>query len=351
MGEAEAYLHCPNPLRDDENVVTLAVGEGAKTSRRFLEEFIYRRFQSETLAQRKDAARIEASSMQLAFTTDSFVISPRFFPGGDIGKLAVCGTVNDLCMTGAEPKWMSVSLIIEEGFLLSELSLILDSLLAWSQLAGLEIVCGDTKVVPRGKMDGLFINTSAIGVVMPNAISHSEMVQEGDIVIVSGPVGCHGMSVMAARSPGLVETEIQSDCKLLLPLVQALYAQKICVKAMRDATRGGIAAVMHEWASEYAVSITLDEERIPVRDDVRGLSELLGLDPLFVANEGTMVLVVAASQVERTLSVMRSVSIGSNAAVIGTVCSRRRVPVTVVRGLGREIPLDEPTGAPLPRIC
>ena len=350
MGETKSNLYCPNPIRGDEKVVTLAVGEGAKASRSFLEEFIYPRFRSEALAQRKDAARMDAQSSQLAYTTDSFVISPLFFPGGDIGKLAVCGTANDLCMVGAEPKWMSVSLIIEEGFLLSELSLILDSLLVYSQHAQLEVVCGDTKVVPRGKMDGLFINTSAIGVATANTIS-SETVEGGDVVIVSGPIGCHGMSVMAARTPGLVETEIQSDCGLLLPLVRALVQQGVRVKAMRDATRGGVAAVMHEWASEFSVSITLEEERVPVRDDVRGLTELLGLDPLFVANEGTMVLVVAANEVERTLSAMRSVSVGSNAAVIGTVRSRHRVPVTVVRGLGREIPLDEPTGAPLPRIC
>lgn len=351
MSLNKSNWNCPNLSQGSNEVIDLAIGEGAKASRAFLDQFVYARFHSEILQRRQDAAILELNATQIAFTTDSFVVTPHFFPGGDIGKLAVCGAMNDLCMVWAEPTWMSIGLILEEGFPLSDLSRILDSLLHWSQRANVEVVCGDTKVVSKGKMDGIFINTSAIGLKFDRSCTEQKPMSEGDRVIVSGEIGCHGMSIMAARTPGLIETEIISDCDLLLPLVQALYAEKIAVKAMRDATRGGVAAVLHEWAREFGISIRLDEANVPVRDDVRGLSELLGLDPLFVANEGTMVLVVDQQDVDRALNALRSVSLGAKAAVVGCVENRRRNPVTVTRGFGREIPLSEPTGAPLPRIC
>lgn len=351
MSLHESNWRCPNLSQGSNEVIELAIGEGAKASRAFLDQFVYARFRSEVLQRRQDAASLELNATQLAFTTDSFVVTPHFFPGGDIGKLAVCGSVNDLCMVWAEPKWMSVGLILEEGFPLSDLTRILDSLLYWSQCANVEVVCGDTKVVSKGKMDGIFINTSAIGLRYDKSCIAQKPISEGDGVIVSGEIGCHGMSIMAARTPGLIETEIVSDCDLLLPLVHALSAEKIAVKAMRDATRGGVAAVLYEWAREFEISIRLDEATVPVRDDVRGLAELLGLDPLFVANEGTMVLVVDKQDVDRALRALRSVALRAKAAVVGCVEKRRRNPVTITRGFGREIPLVEPTGSPLPRIC
>lgn len=351
MNEGDPNLHCPIPAASPADVVELAVGEGAKASRLFLDKFIHNRFKNQTLQRRDDAAILEIDALQLAFTTDSFVVEPYFFPGGDIGKLAVCGTVNDLSMVNADPTCLSLSLILEEGFPLSDLSRILDSVEKWCQKANVEIVCGDTKVVPKGKVDGIFINTSGLGRRVKGVTSPNSVVKEHDVVLVSGPIGCHGMSVMAARNPGLVETEIESDCGLLLPLVQSLRNREVPVKAMRDATRGGVAAVLHEWARQFDVSISVDEESVPVRSDVRGLTELLGLDPLFVANEGTMVVVVDSTFAKAAVEAMRSVPIGVGATRIGNVHAGRRNPVTVVRGLGKEVPLLEPTGAMLPRIC
>jgi hydrogenase expression/formation protein HypE len=351
MNQDHQGLQCPMSTVSSAGVVDLAIGEGAKASRLFLDTFIHNRFKNQTLQRRDDAAMLNCEALELAFTTDSFVVEPYFFPGGDIGKLAVCGTVNDLCMVDAEPKWLSLGLILEEGFPLGDLSRILDSVEHWCRKAKVDVVCGDTKVVPKGKVDGIFINTSGIGRRVKTNVSSDSIVKENDVVLVSGPIGCHGMSVMAARNPGLVETDIESDCGLLLPLVQTLRNQDVPVKAMRDATRGGVAAVLHEWARQFDVSISVDEACVPVRADVRGLTELLGLDPLFVANEGTMVVVVDSIFATAAVEAMRSVSIGVGATRIGKVHAGRRNPVTVVRGLGKEIPLLEPTGAPLPRIC
>lgn len=351
MSGGEKSLYCPASQLTHPDLISLTVGEGAKGSRDFLDRFIFSRFKGSSLAERLDAGSITCDSTQLAFTTDSFVVDPYFFPGGDIGKLAVCGTLNDLCMVGALPRWISLSLILEEGFACSHLAIILDSVCHWSERATVEVVCGDTKVIPKGKMDGIFINTSGIGVRSPIGNLFTEPIAEGDVIIVSGPIGSHGMAVMAARTPGLVENPIESDCGLLLPVLRALIENDIPVKAMRDATRGGVAAVLHEWARQFGISLSIEEPHIPVRDDVRGLTELLGLDPLFVANEGTMVLIVSDKDRETTLAAMQSVPISQQAVVIGKVVSRRHVPVSMIRGIGREVALHEPTGALLPRIC
>lgn len=351
MSDGEKSFHCPATQATDSDLISLTVGEGAKGSRDFLDRFIYSRFKGSALAERMDGGFITSDSHQLAFTTDSFVVDPYFFPGGDIGKLAVCGTLNDLCMVGALPRWISLSLILEEGFPCSDLAIILDSVSYWCERANVEVVCGDTKVIPKEKMDGIFINTSGIGVRSQPEIFLSKPIDDGDVIIVSGPIGCHGMAVMAARTPGLVENTIESDCGLLLPVLHALIENEIPVKAMRDATRGGVAAVLHEWARQFGISLSIEEPHIPVRDDVRGLTELLGLDPLFVANEGTMVLIVSEKDREATLAAMRSVAISQDAVVIGKAVKQRHVPVSMVRGIGREVALHEPTGALLPRIC
>jgi hydrogenase expression/formation protein HypE len=351
MSGRENSLHCPTTQLTHPDLISLTVGEGAKASRDFLDRFIYSRFKGASLSERSDAGSMTCDIHQLAFTTDSFVVDPYFFTGGDIGKLAVCGTINDLCMVGALPRWISLSLILEEGFPCRDLVTILDSVCEWSERANVEVVCGDTKVIPKGKMDGIFINTSGIGVRRQAATLLSHPIDDGDVIIVSGPIGCHGMAVMAARNQGLVENPIESDCGLLLPVLHALIENDIPVKAMRDATRGGVAAVLHEWAHHWKISISIEERHIPVRDDVRGLTELLGLDPLFVANEGAMVLIVSSKDSEVTLAAMRSVTISQHAVVIGKVVKQRHAPVSMVRGIGREVALHEPTGALLPRIC
>ncbi len=342
---------CPLPESIPEDYVLLVHGEGGRASRQFLERMIHSRFSNDILAQRGDAAVLSAQSGRLAFTTDSFVVEPYFFPGGDIGKLAVCGTLNDLVVAGARPLWMSLSLILEEGFRLRDLATILDSVRFWSEQAKVQVVCGDTKVVPKGKADGIFINTSAIGVVEKNEVSGAAHLAAGDAILVSGPIGCHGMAIMAARHAGLVETKIESDCGLLGPAVLALQNKAIKVRAMRDATRGGVAAVLHEWAQASGLSIRVEEAKVPVRDDVRGMAELLGLDPLFVANEGTMLIAVPGSEEEAALGILKGVDISRESRTIGYVTSQQRAAVSVIRGLGRQIALDEPNGALLPRIC
>jgi len=342
---------CPNLNSNVEDRIALAHGEGAKAMRRLIEERILPKFSNIYLESCADAVWLPKQLGSLAFSTDSYVVTPLFFPGGDIGKLSVCGTANDLAVSGAKPRWLSLAMIIEEGFSLELLEKILLSVAATAQQAEMLVVAGDTKVVPRGKVDGLFINTSGLGEGIDGVRSKPETISEGDAIVVTGPIGRHGMAIMAAREQGFAEQEIVSDCGLLYPAVAALHDAGIHVRAMRDATRGGIAAVLHEWASDCGLSFTIEEKQIPVDTDVRGIAELLGIDPLFVANEGTMVVAIAESDVEKTLRVLRNVEISARATRIGYARKKGAAAVTVRRGLGIEIALDEPSGAPLPRIC
>ena len=299
-----------------------------------------------------DATVLSIGTERIAFTTDSFVVSPLCFPGGNIGTLAVYGTVNDLAVSAAVPRWLSLALIIEEGFSLYTLGRILDSIADAASRCGVAIMTGDTKVVPHGVADGLFINTTGIGELTTEPPPGPESIQCGDVLIVSGPIGCHGVAVLAAREELFLEPPPESDSAPLHTAVAALQ-QKAAgfVRAIRDATRGGVSAVLHEWSAECRLTMTLQESRIPISDGIRGASELLGIDPLYSANEGTMLIAVDPSAEEQSLAALRSVPETRFASRIGTVTKAGISGVTIQRVLGSEQPVDEPTGSLLPRIC
>ncbi len=298
-----------------------------------------------------DSALLGNVESPLLMTSDCYVVSPLFFPGGDIGKLAVFGTVNDLAVCGALPRWLSLGLIIEEGLEWSVLERVLRSVAEAARTAGVTVVTGDTKVVPRGAADRLFLNTTGVGTLVGATIPGPTTLQSGDVLIASGPIGCHGVAVMAAREDFGFLPPPPSDCAPLTPAVAALFAERIVPRAMRDATRGGVAAVLHEWAEDSHLALRVDQSLLPITDAVAGVCELLGLDPLHVAGEGVMVVAVAAEDAERALAALRGTAVARAACRIGEVVPRRVSPVLVRRGLGRERPLDEPLGAPLPRIC
>lgn len=342
--------HCPTNLGPGTDRVSLLHGEGGRGSRDFVQKLILQRFPQ--VAGMADAMRLPKVSGALAFTTDSFVVTPLFFPGGDIGKLAVIGTANDLAVAGARPQWLSLSLIIEEGFSIATLEQILDSVVESAKVCGVQIVTGDTKVVPKGCADGLFINTSGIGECLPGFVSDAKTITPGDVLLVSGPIGQHGLAVLATREGFEMQSPMVSDCGALWPAVLALHQTGVPCKALRDATRGGVAAVLHEWAADSGCSLRIDQKQIPLSNEARGLSELLGMDPLFVANEGTMLVAVPESFVDEALRALRSVPISQHAQRIGQVESKKsNVPVSVLRTFARPVPLDEPQGAILPRIC
>lgn len=319
--------------------------------RRLLREHVFARLQPASELHDSDAAWITADQCRLAFTTDSFVIAPLFFPGGDIGRLAIFGTVNDLAVAGARPRWISLALIIEEGFSMEKLDRILDSIARAAIEAGVRVVTGDTKVVPRGAVDGLFINTSGIGELLETPWEGPVALREGDELIISGSIGRHGVAVLAEREQMELFPMPVSDCALLVPAVEALRRADVSVVAVRDATRGGVAAVLHEWASTCGRTLVVQESKLPVTDDVRGFCEIMGLDPLQVANEGTMLVAVRPDHAHQAIEALQAVDVSSQATIIGRVQARSVSPVLVERGLGRGIPLDEPAGAPLPRIC
>lgn len=306
----------------------------------------------EWLLSMEDAARLPQVLGRLAVTTDSFVVLPLFFPGGDIGSLAVYGTVNDLAVSGAQPLYLTLSLIIEEGLPLAVLDRVLQSVADAAGGANVRVVAGDTKVVPRGAADGLFINTTGVGQLIEPTPPGPASLNEGDVLIVTGPIGRHGIAVLCAREELGLEPPPRSDSA---PLVQtaALLREVLGhnVRAMRDATRGGVSAVLHEWAEASGRTMSLREHDVPISPEVRGACELFGLDPLHVANEGTMVVAVAADSTEAALEVLHALPDSASAAVIGAVVPKRISPVTIVRQLGSEQPLDDPWGAPLPRIC
>lgn len=344
-------ITCPAQRSDDQECVSLAHGEGARLTREFIQSRILPLFNNGMLDSLSDAARLPNIAGELAFASDGYVVSPLFFPGGDIGKLAVCGTTNDLAVAGAQPVWLSLSLIIEEGLPFAKLDRVLQSVAQTAREIGVQVVTGDTKVVPRGAADGLFITTSGIGYYQDNLRYDCRDLCVGDILIVTGAIAQHGMAVMAAREPLGLTAEICSDCGSLLPAVQQLRKAGIPIRAMRDATRGGVAAVLHEWSLACHHTLAVHESRIPIREEARGMCELLGLDPLFIANEGTMVVAVPERHANQALVALRQTPISVGSVVIGEVTQRKISPVTVIRSLGREIPLDEPSGSFLPRIC
>lgn len=340
---------CPLPI--DHPQVLLAHGGGGRLMHRLIEDVFLSAFDNPLIETRHDAAVAELNGARLAFTTDSYVVNPLFFPGGDIGMLAVNGTVNDLAMAGARPLYLSAGFIIEEGLGMETLRRVVRSMRAAADEAGVHIVTGDTKVVDRGKGDGLFINTSGVGVVESRDPIAPNRVGAGDAVLVSGDLGRHGIAVMAAREGLAFETTLESDTAPLASLVLAMIESGVEIHCLRDLTRGGLASALNEIAEAAGASIEIDERCVPIRDEVRGACELLGFDPLYVANEGRFAAFVPEPDAERALAVMRTHALGAGAAVIGRV-SRVGDPTVVVRSpIGTSRILDMLSGEQLPRIC
>jgi len=329
--------------------ITIAHGSGGRQTREFIENSLVPRFGNDALAPLDDAAGIVCNGERLLFTTDSFVVKPLEFPGGDIGKLAVCGTINDLAVSGGRPLWLSCGLIMEESLETAVLERVLDSLAAEAARAGVSVVCGDTKVVERGGADGLFINTAGIGAPLDGFAPSP--VRAGDAVLVSGSIGEHEAAVFQAREGVCRHLELESDCAALHELVAAMIEAAPCIHAMRDPTRGGLGAVLNELVGGTGCGILLDEAAVPVSEAVMGVCELAGFDPLYLACEGRLVCIAPADDAARLLATMRAHPLGAGAAVIGQVLDdpAERVRLRTAFGGGRIIPM--PSGVQLPRIC
>ena len=346
----EFALNCPVP-RSDYAQVLMAHGGGGRLMQQLLETVFYRAFDNPALGERHDGAVLEVGGQRLAFTTDSYVVHPLFFPGGDIGSLAVNGTVNDLAMCGARPRWLSAGFIIEEGLPLDTLRRVVDSMQAAAVAAGVQLVTGDTKVVDQGKGDGLFINTAGIGILETTGSISPRQVRPGDAILVSGDLGRHGMAIMSVREGLEFESAIESDCAPLHGLVAALPAAGVAVHCLRDLTRGGLSAALNEIAVAAQVHLHVEEAVIPVTELVRGACEILGLDPLYVANEGRLVAFVAPEDADRALAALRSRPEGVGAVRIGQVEAAPAGLVTLQSVLGVARVLDLLSGEQLPRIC
>ncbi len=341
---------CPMPLLD-HSTIQLAHGAGGRLSSDLIEKLILPRFTNSELDKLEDQAVLDLDPGRVAFSTDTFVVSPLFFPGGDIGDLAINGTVNDVAMSGAQVKALSVGFVLEEGFPLDEFHRILCSMETAARTAGVKIVTGDTKVVGKGSCDKIFINTSGIGVV-PDGISMSaSSLQAGDRVILSGTLADHGMAVMTVREGLSFQSSVKSDTAALNGLIRDILDVCPNTRAMRDPTRGGVATSLNEFASSSKVGIRLDEAKIPVRDDVMGACEILGIDPLYVANEGKLIAIVPAEKADQVLEAMKKHPLGQDAVEIGEVVADHPGMVTMQTLLGAERIVDMPIGEQLPRIC
>jgi len=333
--------------------ITLAHGAGGRSSHTLVETLFVREFSNPALDALGDAALLTptAGGARLAFATDASVVKPRFFPGGDIGDLAVNGTVNDLAMAGARPLWLSVSFILEEGLATQELERVVKSMAAAASAAGVAIVTGDTKVVERGKADGLYIATAGVGVLEREVDLSPARVAAGDRVIVSGAIGDHGTAIMLARGELELEADLRSDTAPLHELTAALLDATDEVHWLRDPTRGGVATVVAELALAAELGIVLDEAALPIRDEVNGACEILGIDPLYVANEGKLVAVVGTDGVDAALAALRAHPLGAQAAVIGEVHAEPPGMVLLETAFGGSRVVDMLAGDPLPRIC
>jgi hydrogenase expression/formation protein HypE len=334
-----------------EERIVLAHGSGGKATQTLIEAVFLEAFANPMLAPLEDGAVLAAHGGRLAFTTDSYVVSPLFFPGGDIGDLAVNGTVNDLAVSGARPLWLSAGFILEEGFPVADLERIVGSMAAAAERAGVQVVTGDTKVVQRGKADGCYVNTAGVGVIERPLELGVATARPGDAVIVSGPIGEHGITIMLARGELDIEAEVSSDTAPLNGLVEGLLDACPGVRGLRDATRGGVATICNEVARSAGVAVVVDEEAVPVRPDVRGACELLGIDPLYVACEGRLVAVVDGDQADAALGALRSHPLGEGAAVIGRVKDDPPGLVLLKTSFGGTRIVDLLVGDPLPRIC
>ena len=340
---------CPLPIADYPQVL-LAHGGGGKLMHDLIEKMFVPAFENSLLCERHDGAVFEVGTSRLAFTTDSYVVKPLFFPGGDIGTLAVNGTVNDLAMCGARPLYLSAGFILEEGMATEDLWRIVLSMKAAAAVAGIEIVTGDTKVVDRGKGDAVFINTAGVGVIEHDLVIGPKHVRPDDVVILSGDIGRHGIAIMAAREGLEFETAIESDCAPLAGVVRSLIGAGVDIHCMRDLTRGGLARALVEIAEACDRQINIEEAKIAVREDVQGACEILGFDPMYLANEGRFVLFVPESDAGTALELLRSVDNGENAAIIGHV-SDAPESVILKSVIGASRIVDMFSGEQLPRIC
>jgi hydrogenase expression/formation protein HypE len=343
-------LSCPVPLPARDTIL-LGHGSGGKLSAELLREVFLPALGNPVLDRLEDQAVLTLHGGRLAFTTDSFVVKPLFFPGGDIGSLAVHGTVNDLAMGGARPIALSAAFILEEGFPVAELRRIVDSMATAAARVGVSVVAGDTKVVEKGSGDGVFITTTGIGLVMPGVDLSASHARPGDAVILSGPIGDHGIAILTHREGLELESAVESDSAPLHTLVESILGVTLAVRCMRDPTRGGLASTLNEIAAQSKVGIAIEETAIPVHDAVRGACELLGLDPLYVANEGKLVAVVPAEFADAVVAAMRAHPLGGEARVIGRVVELHLGRVTMRTAFGTTRVVDLLAGDQLPRIC
>lgn len=343
-------ISCPMPV-SSSGFVMLAHGGGGRLMHQLLEQFVIPAFRNEELETRHDGAVLDVGNARLAFTTDSYVVDPLFFPGGDIGTLAVNGTVNDLAMCGARPLALSAAFIIEEGLAFDTLQRVLDSISRTAKEAGVRIVTGDTKVVDRGKGDELFVNTAGIGVIEHSRVIAPACVRPGDAILLSGDVGRHGVAIMAVREGLKFETTIKTDCAPLTAPVLALLEAGIEIHCLRDLTRGGLATGLIEIAESSQLHINITEQEVAVDENVSGACEILGLDPLYLANEGRFVAFVPENQASRALEIMRSCAVSAASRLIGAVTGAPASLVTVECCIGTRRILDMHSGEQLPRIC
>jgi hydrogenase expression/formation protein HypE len=343
-------LSCPTPLSSRDTVL-LGHGSGGKLTAELVHGIFLPAFHNAALAKLNDQAVVGINDSRIAITTDSFVVSPLIFPGGDIGSLAVHGTVNDLAMGGAQPLFLSAAFIIEEGLSMDVLRTVVASLQHAAAAAGVEVITGDTKVVEKGKGDGLFINTTGIGLVPEGLELSADQARPGDRVLLSGSIGEHGIAILAQREGLEFESAIESDTAALHTLVAAMLASMPAIRCMRDPTRGGLASALNEIAAQSRVGIIVEEAAIPMREEVKGACEILGLDPLYVANEGKLIAIVEANAAPHVLDSMRKHPLGKQAQIVGTITQKNPGLVTMRTALGTTRIVNMLAGDQLPRIC
>lgn len=343
-------LACPIPINDYDRIL-LAHGGGGKLMHQLIEKMIFSELKNEFLEQNHDGALLPINGNKLAFTSDSFVVNPLFFPGGDIGDLAINGTVNDLVCCGAKPLYLSLSFIIEEGLLMDDFWKIIQSIKAAAKKAGVQIVTGDTKVVENGKGDGIFINTAGIGELIPKLSINPIHCQAGDVILINGPIAEHGIAVLSRREGLTFETDIKSDSASLNTMMEAVFDASKNLHVLRDPTRGGLASTLNEIAQASNTGISLFENKLPISESVQGACELLGFDPLYVANEGKILIILPEDEADKVLKTMQQFPEGKEACIIGKVTETHPGKVHLETVIGSKRMVDMISGEQLPRIC
>jgi hydrogenase expression/formation protein HypE len=342
-----------NIVKSMSDTVLLAHGSGGIKTQQLIQDYFFKLFDNPILNEATDSAVLDRPKGKICLTTDNFVVQPQDFPGGDIGKLAVCGTINDLAVSGAKPQYLSVGFILEEGLLLSDLMRYVKSMANTAKSAGVRIVTGDTKVVQRNNCDHLYINTTGIGTIQSEQehISSGRKIKSGDAILINGYIGDHGMAIFSTRFPKQVSTKLLSDCNCLNELIGDLLAKKCKINFMRDPTRGGVAGVLNELSTQLNLGINILEDQLPVRPEVSGLCEILGFDPLYLANEGKVLLICPKEESEKILNIWRKHPLGKNARQIGHISNEHKGLVVMQTCYGGKRLIDPMISDPLPRIC